>query len=163
MSGSDNVHSLDEAKRIREQQDEAPVPPASPAGSASGRARDLSKWAMVVSLLSLVLVLIFFFGLTQNVTGVADEVQAVSELRGQVEGLQALVQGTNQYVAGLDERLGALEEIQAKMVRQAVLEGILSDMRIQAAALSGAVTDPAQAAKIAQIQEMLEELSVGTP
>ena len=165
MSGSENVHSLDEAKRNREQQEGASDSgggAVSP-GGLSWLGHDLSKWAMLVSLLSLVLMLIFFFGLTQNVTGVADEVESVSQLRGQIEGLQALLQGTNEYVGALDGRLGAVEQTQSGLVRQAVLEGLLSDMRIQAAALAGAVTDPAQAAKIAQLQELLEQLSVTAP
>ena len=171
MSG-DNVHSLDQAKRNRDQQPNAAEPnaaksdtaPAHAATAGSGRSgwfgQDLSKWSMVVSLLSLVLVLIFFFGLTQNVSGVADEVQAVSDLRTQVEGLQALLQGSNQYIAGLDERLNAVESTQAEMVRQAVLQGMLSDMKLEAAALAKAIDDPAQAAKLAQVQELLEQLSV---
>lgn len=168
MSGGENVHSLDEAKRVREERAEVSQACASagtdrPASRPAGRGQDLSKWAMLVSLLSLALVLIFFFGLTQNVTGVADEVEAVNRLRGRVEGLQALLQGTNEYVAGLDERLGALEEVQGGMVRQAVLEAMLSDMRVQAAALAKAVNDPAQAVKIVQLQELLKELSVTRP
>jgi len=162
-SSPDKVHSLEEVKRIQSGREGDEAETRSESEAWPQRGHDMSKWAMVVALLSLVLVLVFFFGLTQNVSGVAGEVEAVSELKTDVEGLRALVQGTNEYVVGLDERLGQVEAVQSGLVRQAVLQGLLADLRVKAAALEGALQDPAQAEKLAQVRALLDELSVSAP
>ncbi|KAB1441237.1 hypothetical protein [Pseudodesulfovibrio senegalensis] len=100
--------------------------------------RDMSRVAMIVSLLSVVLLAIFFFGLNRNIAGVADEVKALRTLKSDVQVLGS--------------RVDSLEEIPVHMQY-----GMVSEMETQSVLLSRQVTDPEQMERLQKVRALLNE------
>lgn len=108
--------------------------------------RDMSKVAVIVSLLSVVLLVIFFFGLNRNIAGLNAEVKSLGALRGQVQGL--------------DERLLKLEDVSGQMKRTAIYN-LTNEMTMESAYLEGQIDDEAQKEKLRTIQKLLGEFREG--
>lgn len=107
-----------------------------------GASKDMSKMALIVSLLSFVLLVVLFFGLNRNIEGLTTEVSALSGLRGEVEKI--------------DARLLKLEDMPKQMKRM-VMYNMSNDMAIDTAYLEAQVQDEAQKAKLQQIQQLIGE------
>lgn len=100
---------------------------------------DMGKIAMIVSLLSVVLLVIFFFGLNRNLAGVTEEVKALRGLRSDVQGL--------------DHRVGELEVLPGTMKYNMVTE-----MEMQSILLARQIKNPDQMEKLQQVRELLLQL-----
>lgn len=100
--------------------------------------RDMSKVAMIVSLLSVVLLVIFFFGLNRNLAGVTEEVQTLRGLR--------------QDVQTLGEKVGRLEN-----VPEHIQYGMVTEMEMQSVLLARLTEDPTQMERLQNIRALLVE------
>lgn len=108
--------------------------------------RDMSKVAVIVSLLSVVLLVIFFFGLNRNIAGLNAEVKSLGALRGEVQSL--------------DERVLSLEDVSGQMKRTAIYN-LTNEMTMESAYLEGQIEDEAQKEKLRSIQKLLGEFREG--
>lgn len=146
-----NIHVLEDAKKEGEEQTatEASVDAKALDEAIKNRLstqKDMSKVAVIVSLLSVVLLVIFFFGLNRNIAGLNAEVKSLGELRGQVQSL--------------DDRLISLEDVSGQMKRTAIYN-LTNEMTMESAYLEGQIEDEAQKEKLREIQKLLGEFRQG--
>ena len=115
--------------------------------------KDMGKVAIAISLLSVVLLVIFFFGLNQNINGLSKEVQSLSGLKGQVATLET-------SMGQMDSRLVELEKLPSK-TRNLIIDQHLEEMASKTQYLSGQLEDKAQGEKLLQAQKLLREVQAG--
>lgn len=131
--------------------------------------RDMGKIALFMSILALLVMVVLFFGLNQNISGLSQKVDQVAELPDQVATLSDKVDAVNGATASLDSRVTGIEsqmdelEKLPQMARRAVLANILNELSQNAEYLSGRVETPEQAERLRQaagiIQGIQEEYS----
>ncbi|WP_022662658.1 hypothetical protein [Paucidesulfovibrio longus] len=129
------------------------------AGSpASASRRDLSRISLVISLLSLVLVAIFFFGLNRNLSGLAREVQDYNAMKNSVTSLDAYVDDILGQMGRINAQLLNIDERRRATVVKILMESMLDDMIQKTSFLSAQLGSAPEAAKLQQIQALLLEL-----
>jgi len=112
--------------------------------------RDMGKVAMFVSILSVILLIAFYFGLNQNVTGLTEEVKQVSVIQEQVSGMQG-------RMGEMEARVQAMESLPAK-AKKMVMSTMIMEMAQRAAYLSTQVDTEEQAAKLTQAMDLLQQV-----
>lgn len=85
MTGSEKITSLDD---YRSNEDGA-----IPAESKDKTSRDMGKVAIFISILSVLLLVVFFFGLNQNIKGLASEMRTMGSDVGQLKTAMAELPG----------------------------------------------------------------------
>ncbi len=137
-SQHDNVRHMDGFRKGEGQAQEPPAP------KAPRRGPDLSKPALILAALALVLMAILFFGLSSNLKGLTEEVRKVGSLQGEIAALQIQMELVrNQPTEG---------------GRKLMVQAMLEDMAQKAAFLGGQIQDQEQARKMAQVQETLRQI-----
>ncbi|WP_432736756.1 hypothetical protein [Maridesulfovibrio sp. FT414] len=114
--------------------------------------RDMGKVAIIVSFMATVLLVVFFYGLNQNLSSLTAEVKDLQSVRGEVADL-------NSQMAVVDGRLVELEKLPTK-TRHIIMDGILEEMN-QKAAYVGAQLSEEEQAKLAKVQELLKDVQSG--
>ncbi len=114
--------------------------------------RDMSRVALFISLLGVLLLAVFFFALNQNIMGVADKAQ-------NVDILQERLQETENQMAGMQQRLVAAEKAQEK-ARHGALGLMAANIANQTAALHDALESEEQREKLRNAAALLQEVSV---
>lgn len=137
-----NIHILGESESAPQEDTASMEESQATENGREATHRDMSRVAVIVSLLSVVLLVIFFFGLNRNIAGLNAEVKSLGALRGQVQEM--------------DERLLKLEDVPAQMKRTAIY-GLTTDMTMQSAYLEGQVENEAQKERLQAIQKLLDE------
>ncbi|BDQ32461.1 hypothetical protein JCM14722_00030 [Pseudodesulfovibrio portus] len=89
--------------------------------------RDMSKVALIVSLLVVVLLVIFFFGMNRNIAGLTDEVKSLGELRNEM--------------STLDQRMVQMEEGLPSAMKRIIAHDMVNDMAMKAAYLGNTLED----------------------
>ncbi|MDC0336109.1 hypothetical protein OAN24_04340 [Pseudodesulfovibrio sp.] len=144
-SENGKVHKLEAVK-----DGVSPDADVSPEVTASGVAdaqRDMSKVAMIVSLLAVILLVIFFFGMNRNIAGLTDEVKTLGALR--------------EDVADLDQRVVQMKtEIPTEMKRM-LAHDLVNEMTMQAVYLSDSFDDEALRSKMLDVVQGLKEVRDG--
>ncbi|MBN2140968.1 MAG: hypothetical protein JW718_08180, partial [Desulfovibrionaceae bacterium] len=133
----DNVRQIDTAKKSAEAMAQKLV---------DDSRRDMGKVGLIISLLAIVLLVVFYFGLNQNIRGLSQEISKLGALKGDVTQVQ--------------ERLEVLEKA-PQQIRNMVYQGIIQDMAQKAGFLSGQL-DETQAQKLVQVQNLLREVMSST-
>lgn len=128
-----NVHNIDEAR-------EAAVAPEE---SKAKTRKDMSRMALVVSLLAVVLLVVFFFGLNQNMAGISGQVKGVGELKAEV--------------ATLNKRVATLEGL-PKEVRNLLYFNMVSEMATTASFIEARTDDPELKKKLEAVKNQLKEI-----
>lgn len=145
-SENGNVHKLEDFKEgsvAEERVDETAIP----AAGVMDAQKDMSKVAMIVSLLAVLLLVIFFFGMNRNIAGLTDEVKALGVLRDDV--------------ATLDQRMVQMQdEIPVKMQRMLAYE-IVNEMSMKAFYLTDNLPDQAMRTKMQEVLQGLKEIRTG--
>ncbi len=137
MSASEKVHFIGKAAENKEPK-EATVH-TDPQAQEETR-RDMSKVALFVSILSVVLLVVFFFGLNQNLKGVSG---TVDQLSGRMNGIE--------------DKIVALENLPQKS-RMMVMGTMLQEMAQRAAYMSTQMETPEQNEKLHQAMELLQQV-----
>ena len=175
MSQAENVTPIEDYKAAKEPCQEAMAQEVVTKAGA-----DMSKVAIFISLLSVLLLVVFFFGLNQNITSLSQEVQALAGLRqdigqvnGRVDTLGNQLRTTNQAVGemsgamgvlgermgGMETRVVELEKLPAK-TRNMVIANDLNAIGGKLGYIGGQL-DAEQSAKLAQAQKLLKDLETG--
>ena len=165
MSQAENVTPIQDYKASDEAAQEAI---AKEVMSSTGS--DMGKVSIFISLLAVLLLVVFFFGLNQNISRLSEEVEALAGLRQDVsamgsrlDGVTNKVRSVDQAVAGLgtamttmEGRVVELEKLPAKTRNMM----IVNDLNAIGGKLGfiGGKLDSAQAAKLAQAQKLLKDL-----
>lgn len=117
-----------------------------------GVKRDMGKAALIVSLLTLVLMVILYFSLQNNMAGLNQKVSEFSSVTEKVSQLDTTV-------ANMDERLGELEKL-PQQTRNLIYMNMLSEMEQKTAYLSGNL-EGEQSEKLSRARELLQEVNNG--
>lgn len=143
-SENGKVHKLEDFK---EGAAEEVVETAAPAVGVMDAQKDMSKVAMIVSLLAVLLLVIFFFGMNRNIAGLTDEVKSLGVLRDDV--------------ATLDQRMVQMQdEMPVKMQRMLAYE-IVNEMSMKAFYLTDNLPDQAMRTKMQEVLQGLKEIRTG--
>ena len=130
----------------------------------------MGKAALIVALLAVVLMVVFFFSLRQNIasisstvkgmTGAEEAVQTmenkVATLGSRVADLDGELKAVNKDVASLQKALNKLEGLPAEAKRM-VYTSMVEEMS-QQAALLGKQLDSASKKKLAEVNKLLEQI-----
>ncbi|WP_320169545.1 hypothetical protein [Maridesulfovibrio sp.] len=122
------------------------------AGVGDTAQKDMGKVAIIISFMAVVLLVVFFYGLNQNLSSLTSEVKDLQSVRGEVADLNA-------QMAVVDGRIVELEKLPLK-TKNIIMDGILDEMN-QKAAYVGAQLSPEEQAKLAKVQELLRDVQSG--
>ncbi len=130
--------------------------------SAQADAMDLGKIAIVVSLLSVVLLLIFFFGLNSNLNGLSNEIKDIGTIRKNVEALDSYVDDLLGQMVRVNTRIMELKENPGKedvrVLQQSMLNDMLGRVELMEQQLREVALDNTkQAQKLERLQKLLRE------
>lgn len=116
--------------------------PSAPAMAETNR--DMSKVALIVSLLVVVLLVIFFFGMNRNIAGLTDEVKSLGELRGEM--------------SNLDQRMVQMEEGLPSRMKRIIAHDLVNEMAMKAAYLGNTLEDEQLRNKMQDVLFSLKEV-----
>ena len=103
--------------------------------------RDMSKVAMIVSLLAVLLLVIFFFGMNRNIAGLTDEVKSLGTLR--------------EDVSSLDQRMVQLQSDIPVRMKRMIAHDMVNEMAMKATYLAGVLdSETHQEAMRSVLQEL---------
>lgn len=125
--------------------------------------RDMSKVAIFISILSVLLIVIFFFGLNQNITGLSQEVQNLGALRDEMGALNSRLSNVQQTVGGMQQNIGSMEtrlvEIEKLPTRTRNMI-IMNDLDAMGQRLGyiGSQLGEQQSARLQEAQQLLKQL-----
>lgn len=144
-SENGKVHKLEavkgEAPKEEVAQEATPMP-----GVAEAQ-KDMSKVAMIVSLLAVILLVIFFFGMNRNIAGLTEEVKSLGVLR--------------EDVATLDQRMVQLQTEVPVEMKRLLAHDLVNEMTMQAVYLSGTLEDQEMQAKMNEVVSNLKDIRDG--
>jgi hypothetical protein len=124
------------------------MPPAAPCcGADETTRRDMSKVALFGSLLAVVLLVVFFFGLNQNLKGVAATVDQLALTTGDLSG----------RMDGIEGKVAELENLPEKS-RMMVMGTMLQEMAQRTAYLGTQMPHTEQNEKLHQAMELLQQV-----
>lgn len=146
-SENGKVHKLEAVKEDAAQAEAAEESNVNPAPAMAEASKDMSKVSMIVSLLAVLLLVIFFFGMNQNIAGLTDEVKSLGVLRDDV--------------ASLDQRMVKMQEdVPAEMKRMLTYD-MVNEMAMKAFYLTDTLEDEALRGKMQQVLQGLKEVRTG--
>lgn len=135
------VHKLEDFKTgVSSESAEEPV--ALP-GVAEAQ-KDMSKVAMIVSLLAVLLLVIFFFGMNRNIAGLSDEVKSLGVLR--------------EDVATLDQRMVQMQDEMPTTMKRMIAHDLVNEMTMKAFYLTDSLEDQALRTKMQDVLAGLKEI-----
>ena len=142
------VHKLETVKGETEsgQVDETAAVPTADAAVAQTN-KDMSKVALIVSLLAVLLLVIFFFGMNRNIAGLTDEVKSLGGLR--------------QDIATLDERMVQMQTEMPAQMRKMLVHDVVNEMAMKAFYLTDTLEDPELRTKMGEVLIGLREVRDG--
>ncbi|NDV27320.1 hypothetical protein [Desulfovibrio sp. JC010] len=146
-AATEKVHQMEDY-----QQNEDVLAEDVTAGVTETAQKDMGKVAIIISFMAVVLLVVFFYGLNQNLTSLTAEVKDLQTVRGEVEAL-------NTQMTVVDGRLVELEKLPTK-TRHIIMDGIIEEMN-QKAAYVGAQLSEEEQAKLAKVQELLKDVQSG--
>lgn len=115
--------------------------------------RGCSRLPLVLSSLALIISIVFGFGLTQNISGLRDEVVRVSEqsaMRGEIEGMRS-------DIAALKTRLDGFADLDT-VARKAVLSASMLELTQRVGLLAGIVENDEYARKLNEAMRLMQEI-----
>lgn len=140
------IHKLETVKGESETSQEAEGVPTVEAGVAEAQ-KDMSKVAMIVSLLAVLLLVIFFFGMNRNIAGLTDEVKSLGILR--------------EDVAQLDERMVQMQAEVPVTMKRMLAHDLVNEMAMKAFYLTDTLEDEALRSKMQEVLAGLKEVRTG--
>lgn len=118
--------------------------------------KDMGKVAIFISILSVLLLVIFFFGLNQNITGLNQEVQNLGDLRQDIGTLTSQLGNVQESVGSMDDRLVELEKLPT-LTRNMIIMNDLNAMNQRLNHIGSQLNDQ-QSARLQEAQQLLQQL-----
>lgn len=151
MSAVENIHIVGKDNGTEGGAGE-PRPEAVPSEAVDKTSRDMGKVALFIAILAVVLLVVFFFGLNRNLTGLSAKVDGLATLKTDVEALDG-------RMGVAEERLVALETLPAK-ARKMVMGTMLQEMAQRTAYLGTQMDTEAQNEKLHRAMELLQQVQM---
>lgn len=118
--------------------------PAAPVNGGDDVQKDMSKVAMIVSLLAVLLLVIFFFGMNRNIAGLTDEVKALGVLRDDV--------------TDLDQRMVKMQDEVPATMKRMIAHDVVNEMTMKAFYLTDTLEDADLRVKMGEVLKGLKEV-----
>ncbi|WP_243546753.1 hypothetical protein [Pseudodesulfovibrio tunisiensis] len=146
MSGQNGkVYKLEAVRpEAREEDVNEEQTQAQPVADLADTNKDMSKVAMIVSLLAVVLLVIFFFGMNRNIAGLTDEVKSLGALR--------------EDVSVLDQKVVSMEQEMPSQMKRMLAHDVVNEMTMKASYLGNHLEDEALKQKMLQVSEILKSV-----
>lgn len=112
--------------------------------------KDLGKVALFISLLSVILLIVFFFGLNQNMTGLTNEVRDIPEMKQNIATMSSRMDS-------METEMAALRDLPQEAKRMMV-QSMLQEMSQRVGYMSIQVENEQQSAKLNRAVELLQEV-----
>jgi len=141
------VHKLETVKKDVDQDSEVEQEARKEEPAVAEAQKDMSKVSMIVSLLAVLLLVIFFFGMNRNIAGLTDEVKSLGALRNDV--------------SDLDQRLGQMKTDMPLQMRRMIAHDMVNEMAMQAFYLTDTLQDEALRTKMQDVLQGLREVREG--
>ena len=141
------VHKLETVKKDVDLDSGAEQQVQEPTPAVAETQKDMSKVSMIVSLLAVLLLVIFFFGMNRNIAGLTDEVKSLGALRNDV--------------SSLDERVGQMKADMPVQMRRMIAHDMVNEMAMQAFYLTDTLQDEALRTKMQAVLQGLKEVREG--
>lgn len=116
--------------------------------------RDIGRAALFIALVSVLLVVIFFFAISQNLRGLAEEITLAGERAAQVEALSTELTAQRDGLAQLSGRMAALEE----NTRREFMAAQLAELSQRVAYLSMNMDTEEQTKELMQAWDLLNKV-----
>lgn len=117
---------------------------ATPASCGDDVQRDMSKVAMIVSLLAVLLLVVFFFGMNRNIAGLTDEVKSFGVLR--------------EEVVDLDQRMVKMQDELPSRMKRMLAYDVVNEMAMKAFYLADTLENQELRAKMSEVLTGLKEI-----
>jgi hypothetical protein len=112
--------------------------------------KDTGRVALFVSLLTVILVVIFYFSTNQSIEGLSGAIKETTAVQEQVVEM-------NERMQTLERRLAGLESVPAE-ARRVILGTMLQDMAQRVGSIAEEAETEEQGAKLRQARELLQEV-----
>jgi hypothetical protein len=143
---SGKIHKLEAVNEGAETEAAQDVSVAPVPGVADAQ-KDMSKVAMIVSLLAVLLLVIFFFGMNRNIAGLTDEVKALGVLR--------------EDVSSLDQRMVKMQQEVPGQMKRMIAHDVVNEMTMKAFYLTDTLEDDDLRLKMGEVLKGLKEVREG--
>ena len=141
------VHKLEAVQTVESPESGGAESIAAPVQGLADTQRDMSKVALIVSLLAVLLLVIFFFGMNKNIAGLTDEVKSFGVLR--------------EDVSNLDQRMVQMQQEIPSQMKKMIAHDLVNEMTMQAAYLGNALEDDVQRSRMQEVLQILKEIREG--
>lgn len=141
------IHKLEPVRDCKNAAEETREAPAGAVMGGDDVQKDMSKVAMIVSLLAVLLLVIFFFGMNRNIAGLTDEVKALGVLR--------------EDVASLDQRMVKMQEEVPGQMKRMIAHDVVNEMTMKAFYLTDTLEDEELRLKMSEVLKGLKEVREG--
>ncbi|MBI9080656.1 MAG: hypothetical protein JEY79_13080 [Pseudodesulfovibrio sp.] len=142
-----NVHRLEAVQQESQVEEEVFEQPDFSTHGLVETQKDMSKVAMIVSLLAVILLVIFFFGMNKNIAGLTDEVKSLSVLRDDV--------------SSLDQKMVLMQQEMPSQVKRMIAYDLVNEMTMKAAYLGDSLEDEALRKQMQDILQSLKNVREG--
>lgn len=148
MSAAEKIHHIGKAASSKAATFTEPAPEAVEIMEKTNR--DMGKVALFVSIMSVILLVVFFFGLNQNLTSLTEQVSVIPGIQQQIDGIDG-------KIAGIETELGTLKDLPAK-TKKMVVGTMLQEMSQKAGYLGTQMENEAQNAKLQEAMQLMQEV-----
>jgi hypothetical protein len=111
---------------------------------------DLGKVALFISLLTVILLIVFFFGMNQNMTGLTDEVRDIPQIKERISEMSGRMDN-------METEMAALRDLPQE-ARRMVVRSMLQEMAQRVNYMSVEVENEQQSVKLNEARELLQEV-----
>ncbi|GAB6176200.1 hypothetical protein JCM16814_10910 [Desulfobaculum senezii] len=148
MSAAEKIHHIGKAAGAKAAAFAEPAPEAVEIMNKTNR--DMGKVALFVSIMSVILLVVFFFGLNQNLTSLTQKVSVIPGIQQQIDGIDG-------KIAGMETELTELRNLPAK-TKNMVVGTMLQEMAQKAGYLGTQMGDDAQNEKLQRAMQLMQEV-----
>ena len=126
--------------------------------------RDMGKAAVFISILTVLLLVVFFYALNRNMAGLASQVEELTALRTQVTDMGGTLGSVRDNIGKIEGDIATMQEKMTildavpSMAKRTMLRSMLHDLSQRADFIAQETEDGAQSAKIRAAMELLGQV-----
>ncbi len=144
---SGKVHKLESAQLDNSSEHSGDEQEATSVQGLADTQKDMSKVALIVSLLAVILLVIFFFGMNRNIAGLTNEVKSFGLLR--------------EDVSNLDQRMVQMQQEMPSQIKKMIAHDLINEMAMKAAYLGNTLENEVQRSRMQEVLRTLKEVREG--
>ena len=144
---SGKVHKLESAQLDKSSEQSGDEQEATSVQGLADTQKDMSKVALIVSLLAVILLVIFFFGMNRNIAALTNEVKSFGLLR--------------EDVSNLDQRMVQMQQEMPSQIKKMIAHDLINEMAMKAAYRGNTLENEVQRSRMQEVLRTLKEVREG--